>query len=100
MTTIGAGGLIITALVPGKRYVREYRKLTAEMQSRVDEKLEDLLKNPRPSGLAFEKLKSYANPSIYTIHITGNYKLSFEIIEGSLAFLRRVAPHGEIDRAP
>jgi hypothetical protein len=70
------------------------------MQSRVDEKLEDLLKNPRPSGLAFEKLKGYANPSIYTVHITGNYKLSFEIIEGSLAFLRRVATHDEIDRAP
>ena len=100
MTTIGAGGVAITAFAPSKRYAREYRKLTAEMQTRVDEKIQDLLKNPRPLGLGFEKLKGYANPSVYTVHITGNYKLSFEIIEGSIAFLRRVATHDEIDRVP
>lgn len=74
--------------------------MAAELQARVDEKIQDLLKNPRPPGLGFEKLKGYANPSVYTVHITGHYKLSFEIIEGNVAFLRRVATHDEIDRAP
>ena len=100
MTTIGAGGVAIAAVAPSKRYAREYRKLAAELQARVDEKIQDLLKNPRPPGLGFEKLKGYANPSVYTLHITGHYKLSFEIIEGNVAFLRRVATHDEIDRAP
>ena len=100
MTMIGAGGVTITTVAPSKRYAREYRKLPAELQARVDEKIQDLLKNPRPPGLGFEKLKGYANPNVYSIHITGNYKLSFEVIEGSVAFLRRVATHDEIDRAP
>jgi hypothetical protein len=58
-----------------------------------------LVKSPIPPGLGFEKLKGYSNPDIYTIHITGNYKASIEI-GGGAAFLRRVASHDEIDRAP
>lgn len=42
--------------------------------------------NPRPPGLAFEKLAGHSRPDIYTIYVTGNYKISFEI-EGSTAFL-------------
>lgn len=93
MTTIGAGGVVIAAVAPSKRYAREYQKLAPELKARVDEKIQDLLKNPRPPGLGFEKLKGYAHPSVYTVHITGNYKLSFEIIEG---FPR----HGGCSRQP
>lgn len=80
-------------------YARRYKKLTSDMKSRVDKKLDDLQTNPRPPGLDFEKLKGYKNPDVYTIHITGNYKLSFEI-NGTIALLRRVGTHDEIDRAP
>lgn len=52
-----------------------------------------------PPGLAFEKLKGYRNPDVYTIHVTGNYKISMSIY-GQLAHLRRVADHGDIDRSP
>ncbi len=52
-----------------------------------------------PPGLAFEKLHGYSNPDIYTIHVTGNYKISFEISK-AIAFLRRVGTHDEIDRLP
>lgn len=99
MTEVGAGGVCITGWLPSKRYVREYRKLTTALQARVDAKLDDLQVNPRPPGLGFEKLSGYSDPAIYTIHITGNYKLSFDL-NGSVAFLRRVATHDEIDRAP
>lgn len=99
MTRIGAGGVVITCVQRTTRFVRDYGKLTADLQALVDAKLRDLLANPRPPGLRFEKLKSYHRPDIYTIHVTGNYKISFEIA-GDTAILRRVAPHDGIDRAP
>jgi mRNA-degrading endonuclease RelE of RelBE toxin-antitoxin system len=99
MTEVGAGGVVVTGWQPSKRYSKEYGKLTNELRDRVDGKLDALQKNPRPPGLGFEKLKGYADPDYYTIHITGNYKLSFEL-RGETAFLRRVATHNEIDRAP
>lgn len=99
MTITGAGGVKIDAWRKSRRFHREYDKLTIEQRDLVDQKLQDLVKQPMPAGLRFEKLKGYANPDVYTIHITGNYKASMEIV-GEDAFLRRVAPHDEIDRAP
>jgi len=47
MTPIGAGGVAIAAVAPSKRYAREYRKLAAELQARVDEKIA-LTSRPAP----------------------------------------------------
>lgn len=99
MTEVGAGGVIVTDWRPSRRYGRDFKKLTQQLQELVGIKLDDLKANPRPPGLGFEKLKGYKDPDIYSIHITGNYKVSFEIT-GTSAWLRRVAPHDEIDRAP
>lgn len=99
MTVTGAGGVRITSWRKSKRFHRDYDKLDIEMRDLVDEKLQDLTKPALPSGLKFEKLKGYSSPDIYTIHINGNYKASMEINSGD-AFLRRVANHDEIDRAP
>ena len=99
MTVTGAGGVSITRWRKSKRFHKDYDKLGIELRDLVDVKLQDLARPLRPAGLAFEKLKGHASPSIYTVHVTGNYKISMEI-EGTEAFLRRVAPHDEIDRAP
>lgn len=99
MTVIGGGGVVIARWKKSKRFHRDYDKLTIQLRDLVDGKLQDMAKNPRPPGLAFEKLKGYSNPDIYTIHVTGNYKLSFEI-DGGAAFLRRVGNHDEIDLQP
>lgn len=99
MTAVGAGGVAISTLSTRSTFERDFRKLDAQMQDRVLTKIADLQTNPRPPGLRFEKLKGYRRPDVYTIHITGNYKLSFEI-DGSTAILRRVACHDEIDRKP
>lgn len=99
MTVTGAGGVKIESWRKSKRFHRDYDKLTIAQRDQVDQKLQDLTKSPLPPGLAFEKLKGYSSPDIYTIHVTGNYKISMEI-EGSNAFLRRVADHNEVDRAP
>ncbi len=99
MTQVGAGGVLIARIQQFQRFVRDYNKLTPALRELVDQKLRDLLANPRPPGLRFEKLKGYHRPDLYTIHVTGNYKISFEI-QGDTAILRRIAPHDEIDRAP
>lgn len=99
MTIPGAGGITIRSWQRSRRFHKEYCKLEFDLACLVDEKLQDLVKSPMPSGLKFEKLQGYASPAIYTIHITGNYKASMEIT-GDRAWLRRVADHNDIDRAP
>jgi plasmid maintenance system killer protein len=99
MTEVGVGGVVLTEWEASRRYGRDFRKLTPEMQERAIARLEDLKADPRPPGLRFEKLKGYSCPDIYTIHVTMNYKISFEV-EGQKAWLRRIGPHDEIDRAP
>lgn len=99
MTVVGGGGVVITFWQKSKRFHKEYERLQITMRDLVDKKLQDLSKSPRPAGLAFEKLKGYSNPDIYTIHVTGNYKISMEIISGT-AFLRRVCSHDEMDQTP
>jgi len=99
MTRVGAGGVKITGWTFANRFQRQYRKLTTQQQRLCDDKLRDLLQDPMPPGLRFEKLKGYRKPDLYTIHLDGNYKLSMEISEGT-AILRHVGTHNEIDRGP
>ncbi len=99
MTVTGSGGVTITVWRKSKRFHRDYEKLTIDLRDRVDAKLQDLTRATRPSGLEFEKLKGYSAPEIYSLHVTGNYKVTMEISSGC-ATLRRVADHDEIDRAP
>jgi mRNA-degrading endonuclease RelE of RelBE toxin-antitoxin system len=99
MTVTGAGGVQILRWKKQRNFHREYEKLDFDLRDRVDECLQSLTQTPIPAGLRFEKLKGYRDPDIYTIHVTGNYKISFDIF-GNIATLRRVAPHDEIDRRP
>jgi len=99
MTRIGTGGVKIVRWDPNRRFQRQYSKLTVQQQRLCDDKLRDLLQDPMPPGLRFEKLKGYRKPDLYTIHLDGNYTLSMEISEGT-AILRNVGTHNEIDRGP
>jgi len=99
VTQVGAGGVRITEWSFSSRFKRQYKKLTKEQQQLCNDKLAELKKDPMPPGLRFEKLQGYRKPSLYTIHLDGNYKLSMEIT-GTKAHLRNVGPHNEIDRAP
>ena len=99
MTKVGTGGVQLKTLTPKTRFKRDYKKLDPQLRKRVDDKLKDLLEDPMPPGLRFEKLSGYSNPDIYTVHVTGNYKISLEI-KGDNATLRRVRTHNEIDRLP
>lgn len=102
MTIVGGGGLIIKGVDYDKSFEKELsrvKKLDPVLYERVGKTLQGLLKNPRPFGLRFEKLKGYNNPDVYTVHVTGNYKISFEI-KNDIAILRRISNHNEIDRNP
>jgi mRNA-degrading endonuclease RelE of RelBE toxin-antitoxin system len=99
MTQTGAGGVVVKTITPSKTFERQFKKLPQDIKDSLKDVFKDLLQNPRPSGLRFEKLKGYKKPDIYTVHITGNYKLSFEI-DGCQAKLRCVGNHNEIDRRP
>ncbi|MEF8755969.1 MAG: hypothetical protein V5B60_18885 [Accumulibacter sp.] len=99
MTVIGAGGVSIASWKKSKRFHRDYDKLSTDLRDRVDAKLQDLVRAARPPGLVFEKLKGHSSPDIYSLHVTGNYKVTMEI-DGSCAVLRRVGDHDDIDRAP
>jgi len=82
MTITGAGGVVIKLISISSRYKKQYQKLPPDIQS----KIKDIL-------------KGYHKPNIYTVHITGNFKMSFEIT-GNEAKLRCVGNHNEIDRRP
>jgi mRNA-degrading endonuclease RelE of RelBE toxin-antitoxin system len=99
MTVTGAGGAVIKQIALSAKFEKQYKKLPTEIKVAIPEKLNDLLKQPFPAGLRFEKLKGYRRPDIFTIHINGNYKISFEI-EGTVAKLRCVGNHNDIDRSP
>ncbi|MGQ0530642.1 MAG: hypothetical protein ACT4PG_12715 [Panacagrimonas sp.] len=102
MTVVGSGGVELSGLQKTRRFDREFLKLCKtdpKRASDVESALNKLLKNPRPAGISFEKLKGYSAPDIYSIHVDGNYKISLEI-DGGIAILRRVATHNEIDRQP
>jgi mRNA-degrading endonuclease RelE of RelBE toxin-antitoxin system len=83
------------------RFQKEYKALTNDLRAEVDEALRDLLKNPIPLNRRFHSLSGYRNPKLYTIDVTVNraYKISLEL-DGTLATLRRVATHKQIDRKP
>jgi plasmid maintenance system killer protein len=99
VTVVGVGGIEIIFWKKRRSFHKEYGKLEISLRDSVDKCLQALAKRPIPSGLRFEKLKGYAKPDIYSVHVTGNYKISMEI-EGNIAILRRVASHDEIDRCP
>lgn len=99
MTITGAGGVVINSISVSSRYKKQYKKLSADIQAKVKDVLKGLKKNPRSAGIRFEKLKGYHKPSIYTVHITGNFKMSLEVA-GNEAKLRCVGNHNEIDRNP
>lgn len=94
--------LQITAVDIGRKsFQNSYGALSDEVKSAFKEAYRLLLQDPQPKKLRLEKLSGYKRPGIYTIHITANHshKLSFELV-GTVAELRRIGTHKEIDRTP
>lgn len=94
--------LLITDFDLGKSsFQNDYRGLSDDIKESFKERYKMLLDDPQPKKLRLEKLSGYKKPGIYTIHITPNHshKLSFELV-GTVAVLRRIGTHKDIDRKP
>ncbi|GEM_PF-948193 len=91
------GGRRIASVSFTKTFKRDYKRLAPERKQEVDQALRDLLRDPRPQYLRFEKLKGYTDPPVYTIHSSAKFKISMEI-DGEHALLRHVGHHDELDR--
>lgn len=92
---------IETVDASGESFANDFKRLAPEIKVLAAKSISDLQRDPMPKRLRFEKLSGYRNPSIYTIHVTSNHshKASFELV-GTMAVLRRIGTHKEIDRAP
>lgn len=101
MTIVGCGGVTITGLDRTDGFERAIKRLPPEIQQSAKDALKALLTHPTPKSIRFHKLSGYKNPALYTIDASGNhsYKISFEL-SGSIAILRRIGTHKEIDRNP
>lgn len=83
------------------RFINSFKSLPPDIKAQAAKAIADLVRDPVPGRLRFEKLSGLANPAVYTIHVTRNHshKASFELV-GTAARMRRVGTHKEIDRAP
>jgi mRNA interferase RelE/StbE len=70
-------------------FLKDYRGLPAEMQTRVDKQLARLIENPRHPSLRLKKLKG---TQIFEVRITRGYRLTLSLEEDVLV-LRRVGSH-------
>lgn len=84
-----------------RRFSNDYKSLPPEIKAQAAKAIADLVRNPMPGRLRFEKLSGLASPAVYTIHVTRNHshKASFELV-GTVARMRRIGTHKDIDRAP
>jgi mRNA-degrading endonuclease RelE of RelBE toxin-antitoxin system len=70
-----------------KTFVRDYRKLTREMQEAVDKQLELLLSNARHPSLNVKKMNDPRD--IWEGRVTASYRFTFHM-ESDTYVLRRV----------
>jgi mRNA-degrading endonuclease RelE of RelBE toxin-antitoxin system len=70
-------------------FLKDYRALSAEIQTRVDRQLARLIENPRHPSLRLKKLKG---TQVFEIRVTKGYRLTLSFAEDVLV-LRRVGSH-------
>jgi len=79
-----------------KNFVRDYRRLSQEIQAAVDKQLEFLLANPQHPSLNVKKMNDPRQ--IWEGRIMGGYRYTFQI-EDDLYIMRKVGTH-DILRKP
>ena len=83
-------------LLSTRQFQRCYQRLPAEIQDRVDQKLELLLANPRHPSLQIKKMRGLVD--VWELRVTQGYRLTFQT-DKDLYVLRRVGAH-DILRSP
>lgn len=90
----------IAAFEKTARFERDYKRLDAGLQARVDDVLREMVPWPAARSLRHHTLNGY-KPPIHVVDVTTNksHQLTFRL-DGTVARLLRVSTHGEIDRTP
>ncbi len=81
-------------LKPSSRFARDYRKLPAAVQKKIDLALHKLMTRPDLGGLNLEKLEGHTD--LYTARVDRNYRLLLkrrEDEQGTYYVLAEVADH-------
>jgi mRNA interferase RelE/StbE len=76
------------------RFKKDYRSLPENIQRRVDEKLNFLLRDPRHPSLRAHKIRGVKG--LWEFSVTMNYRVLFEI-NGEFFVLLAVGPHKTVE---
>ncbi|OIO38317.1 MAG: hypothetical protein COT00_00910 [Candidatus Omnitrophica bacterium CG07_land_8_20_14_0_80_50_8] len=71
-------------------FVRLYRKLPAEIQTRVKKTISMFASDPSHSSLGHKKMAGQED--IYEIRVSDNYRITYQKID-DIAYLRKVGTH-------
>lgn len=73
------------------RFKKAYKKLTSDIQKKVDKSLILLLSDQKHPSLQVRKLESA--PSVWYLRVDRNHRLTFEFGENGIYVLRNVGRH-------
>lgn len=90
----------IAKVIPSDRFRRDFKGLSPDIRSAVEQALQDLMADPIPARRRQHRLHGH-RPPIHVIDVLQNHswQITF-VLDGETALLLRVAPHREIDRTP
>jgi mRNA-degrading endonuclease YafQ of YafQ-DinJ toxin-antitoxin module len=91
----------ITEFARSPRFEAEARALEPTVARALGDALELLLRNPLARSLRLHPLTGFGKPTIWKIDVFANHswQVTFEMA-GTVAHLKRVATHSEVDRDP
>ncbi|QYJ23656.1 hypothetical protein KYT87_10785 [Achromobacter sp. ES-001] len=93
--------ILIRALSRKETFDRDFRRAPVEIQNAAKNAIRDLMRCPQPSKLRMHSITGCFDPRILKIDVLANksWQITFEM-DGSVAILRRLGTHRNIDRSP
>ena len=84
------------------RFEGELKAAGPDVQRAALDALKTLQSNPKAKVLRLHQLKQFGKPTVWKIDVFSNHawQITFEMEDGDVAKLCRLAPHKKIDRDP
>lgn len=92
---------MIVGLSRKETFDRDFRRAPAEIQAAAKNAIRELVRYPQPNKLRLHSITGCFDPRILKIDVLPNksWQITFEM-DGSVAILRRLGRHRQIDRNP
>jgi mRNA interferase RelE/StbE len=78
-----------------ERFKKDFKRLTADVQDRLEKVLEMLFSNPRHPALRVKKMQGA--PGIWELRVTDNDRVTFQLLDEGV-LLRRIGTHDLLRR--